>query len=162
SSGWLGAALPLGLAYFLTNLQIRRRIPLMGVVGLLVYVFFLSPGKDAYRATNWQQGQSGALIGGGSIVDRTQAWVTAAGDQWQLAIQDPAGNGPLPLLQTTLGRVSLLRATANVVDRTPSLVPYQNGATYSFLVYGWIPRFIWPDKPSANDANQYYQVAYGL
>jgi hypothetical protein len=25
-----------------------------------------------------------------------------------------------------------------------------------------IPRFIWPDKPSVNDANQYYQVAYGL
>jgi hypothetical protein len=25
-----------------------------------------------------------------------------------------------------------------------------------------IPRFIWPDKPSVNDANQFYQIAYGL
>jgi hypothetical protein len=25
-----------------------------------------------------------------------------------------------------------------------------------------IPRFVWPDKPSVNDANRYYQLAFGL
>ncbi len=30
------------------------------------------------------------------------------------------------------------------------------------MVVTWIPRFLWPDKPSVNEANQFYQVAYGL
>ena len=34
--------------------------------------------------------------------------------------------------------------------------------TYSYLAVTLIPRFIWPDKPSVNDANRYYQVAFGL
>src|SRR4029077_9028656 len=25
-----------------------------------------------------------------------------------------------------------------------------------------VPRFLWPDKPSVNDANRFYQTAYGL
>jgi hypothetical protein len=55
-----------------------------------------------------------------------------------------------------------LNQSANVVDLTPSIVPYQYGWLYSYMVVTWIPRFVWPDKPSMSEANQYYQVAYGL
>jgi hypothetical protein len=30
------------------------------------------------------------------------------------------------------------------------------------MVISLIPRAVWPDKPSVNEANQFYQVAYGL
>ena len=39
---------------------------------------------------------------------------------------------------------------------------FQYGKTYSYLAITLIPRFIWPDKPSVNDANRFYQVAYGI
>ncbi len=61
-----------------------------------------------------------------------------------------------------MARVSLLNQTANVVEMTPSVVPYQYGHLYSYLGVTLIPRFVWPEKPSMNEANQFYQVAYGL
>src|SRR5204863_2608490 len=35
-------------------------------------------------------------------------------------------------------------------------------STYRFVAVTLIPRFLWPDKPTVNDANRFYQVAYGL
>ena len=61
-----------------------------------------------------------------------------------------------------LARVSLLQQTANVMELTPSRVPYQYGSLYSYIAVTFIPRFLWPDKPSVNDANRWYQVSYGL
>jgi oligosaccharide repeat unit polymerase len=49
-----------------------------------------------------------------------------------------------------------------VVERTPNPVPYQNGKLYSYMLITLIPRFVWPEKPSFNEANQFFQVAYGL
>jgi len=49
-----------------------------------------------------------------------------------------------------------------VLARTPRDVPFQSGASYKFLAATLVPRVVWPDKPSVSDANQFYQVAYGL
>ena len=49
-----------------------------------------------------------------------------------------------------------------VMQMTPTQVPYQNGRLYKYLVITLIPRAIWPDKPSFSEANQFYQVAYGI
>jgi oligosaccharide repeat unit polymerase len=58
--------------------------------------------------------------------------------------------------------MSLLTQAANVIDQTPSVVPYQYGQLYSYMLITLIPRAIWPDKPSMSEANRFYQVAYGL
>lgn len=34
-----------------------------------------------------------------------------------------------------------------VLEQTPSKVPYWEGETYSFVLYSFIPRFLWPYKP---------------
>src|SRR5206468_8806776 len=47
-------------------------------------------------------------------------------------------------------------------DWTPQMVPFQHGQTYSYMAVTFIPRFLWPDKPSVSEANRFYQVAYGL
>jgi hypothetical protein len=62
----------------------------------------------------------------------------------------------------SLSRVSLLASTSNVLELTPSTVPYQYGSLYSYMVVALIPRFIWPDKPSFNEANRFYQTSYGI
>ena len=41
-----------------------------------------------------------------------------------------------------------MSAIAMVKEKTPAKVPYWNGESYVNLVYKFIPRFIWKDKPS--------------
>jgi hypothetical protein len=66
------------------------------------------------------------------------------------------------LTDATLSRLSLLQQSANVIELTPSRVPYQYGSLYSYIAVTFVPRFFWPDKPSVNDANHWYQVTYEL
>jgi hypothetical protein len=37
---------------------------------------------------------------------------------------------------------------ADVVSRTPSEVPYWNGYTYTSLIGSFVPRMLWPNKPT--------------
>jgi hypothetical protein len=66
------------------------------------------------------------------------------------------------LANSTLSRFDLLRQTAHVIEFTPSRVPYQYGSLYSYMGVTFVPRYFWPNKPSVNDANRWYQVRYGL
>src|SRR5207237_5664241 len=83
-------------------------------------------------------------------------------DKWNDALSDSSGEAFRRALNPSVSRISLLNQSANVIDLTPAVVPYQYGWLYSYMAVTWIPRFVWPDKPSVSEANQYYQVAYGL
>jgi hypothetical protein len=48
----------------------------------------------------------------------------------------------------TGGRSAALDLFANVARRTPSEVPYWNGETYVSLVGSFVPRILWPTKPT--------------
>src|SRR3984893_5820874 len=48
------------------------------------------------------------------------------------------------------------------MESTPERIPYQNGRLYSYMFITFVPRLFWPDKPSVNDSNRWYQVAYRL
>ena len=45
---------------------------------------------------------------------------------------------------------------------TPSVIPYQNGETYSYFLVAFIPRVLWPNKPTTGTANAFYAVTYGI
>jgi hypothetical protein len=89
-------------------------------------------------------------------------WVDASFEKWNDAISNPTSQSFRDTISPSVNRLALLTQTGNVIDNTPRVVPYQYGKLYSYMFITLIPRFIWPDKPSVNDANQYYQVAYGL
>lgn len=48
-----------------------------------------------------------------------------------------------------------------VLEYTPERVPYWNGETYSTILYMFIPRALWPDKPSRHFWNKYGRL-YGV
>jgi hypothetical protein len=61
-----------------------------------------------------------------------------------------------------MSRLDLLHQLIVVQERTPGTIPYYQGETYSYLTYGWIPRFLWPDKPIAQEANITFALDYGF
>jgi hypothetical protein len=138
-----------------------RRVPRGALAFVVLFTLFFQVGKDDFRKTYWQDGG----IGQQEQVDRVQRvafWVQNSFDKWNEALSDSSGEAFRRAINPSVSRVSLLNQSANVVELTPSAVPYQYGWLYSYMAITWIPRFVWPDKPSVSEANQYYQVAYGL
>jgi hypothetical protein len=161
SSGWLGVSASILAICGAIYLMELRRVPRGALAFVVLFTLFFQVGKDDFRKTYWQDGG----IGQQEQVDRVQRvafWVQNSFDKWNEALSDSSGESFRRALNPSVSRVSLLNQSANVVELTPSVVPYQFGWLYSYMAITWIPRFVWPDKPSVNEANQYYQVAYGL
>ena len=58
--------------------------------------------------------------------------------------------------RNTLWRLSYpLSALSMVEKKTPAIVPFWDGESYTNLVYKFIPRFIWKDKPKENSGQEF-------
>jgi hypothetical protein len=162
SSGWLGASASILVICGAIYLMERRRVPRSALVFVILFTLFFQVGKEEFRKTYWKAGEIGALQEQGGSVERVAFWAQSSFDKWKEALNDGSGEAFRRALNPSVSRISLLNQSANVIEQTPSLVPYQYGWLYSYMAITWIPRFVWPDKPSMSEANQFYQVAYGL
>jgi hypothetical protein len=59
-------------------------------------------------------------------------------------------------------RLSLLMSTAHYIQLTPRFVSYHGPRTVLYPTYSWVPRVLWPDKPTAQEANSRLPVEYGI
>jgi len=156
SSGWLGSFVSVGVVCVVVYIYERRRFPVLAVLIMLPVILFFQPAKQAFRGRYWKGNSTD------SSTERVSFWVENSWKLWRNALMDENGEQTKDLANATLSRLSLLQQTANVIEMTPSKVPYQHGSLYSYIAVTFIPRFLWSDKPSVNDANHWYQVTYGL
>ncbi len=156
SSGWLGAAASIMIICAATYLAERRRVPGTAVIAVMVFTLFFQVGKNEFRHVYWTQKTEASQL------DRVSFWVDTSLEKWSTALSDPSGDDVKRLVNQSISRVSLLTQSAHVLEQTPNVVPYQYGKMYSYLLVTLIPRFVWPAKPSVNEANQFYQIAYGV
>jgi hypothetical protein len=156
ASGWLGAGVSLALICTAAYVLERRRLPLVAVGIVLPLVLFLQPGKGHFRQAFWSSRVSSG------ITERMLFWVNASIDKWASALQNPKSGQWYALAEESIGRMSLLRQSATVMELTPTVVPYQHGRLYAYLAVTLIPRALWPGKPSVNEANRFFQLAYGM
>jgi hypothetical protein len=156
SSGWLGSFIGFGITGMIVYTYERRKLPVAAALIVLPIILFFQPGKEAFRTRYWRGGSADGYT------ERIAFWVESSWNLWADAITDQTGEKAKKLADDTLHRLSLLQQTANVMEFTPGRVPYQHGRLYSYIGVTFIPRFLWPDKPSVNDANRWYQVSYGL
>jgi hypothetical protein len=156
SSGWLASFV--GVAIMATGVYVyeRRKLPIIAIVVGIPIVLFLQPGKEKFRQQYWRAGASD------SYVERFNFWMDSSWTVWEQALMNANQEQSRILASQTLGRLSLLQETANVMETTPQRVPYQYGRLYSYMLVTFVPRLLWSDKPSVNGANQWYQVAYHL
>jgi hypothetical protein len=161
--GQLGLLVGPILATLVIYVWERRKLPVLPILIGLSLVLFFEPTKNVYRKA---YGIGGVIpvgpVESGSPLDRVSNWFSISASTWKAAAEDPSSGAGLALLRLSIQRTSLLTTTAHVLDWTPSVVPFQNGGTYGYLIAGLVPRFLWPDKPSYNDANRFYQLAYQL
>jgi hypothetical protein len=137
-------------------LDTRFHIPKLALILVIAYVLFLQPAKEQFRHTYWgNETRSGQL-------DRAGDWVSKSRRLWEDTLSSSDPSAVRDNVYHSISRVALLPQTANVMDVTPGIVPYQGRRMYSYLAVTLIPRAIWPEKPSVNEANRFYQVTYGL
>jgi hypothetical protein len=156
SSGWLGSFVGFGIIAMTVYSYERGKLPLTAALIVLPVILFFQPGKEAFRVRYWRGSSTDGYF------ERTSFWVENSWNAWADAVTDQTGKRGRKLADVTLSRLSLLQQTANVMEFTPGRVPYQHGRLYSYIGVTLIPRVLWPDKPSVNDANHWYQVSYGL
>jgi len=156
ASGWLGSFVGIGVTCAAIYIYERRKLPITAALIILPAILFFQPAKESFRARYWRENSDAGQV------EKVSFWVNHSWSMWSNAIADASGTGAKDLAQSSLSRISLLQPTANVIELTPDIVPYQYGRLYSYLAVTLIPRFVWPSKPSVNDANRWYQVAYRI
>ena len=155
SSGWLGSVVSVALVCVVIYIYERRRFPVIALI-LVPVILFFQPAKSMFRDRYWSRESTD------TSTERVAFWVENSWQLWNDALTDRDNERIRQLSESSLSRLDLLRQTAHVIELTPSTVPYQYGSLYSYIGVTFIPRFVWPDKPSVNDANHWYQVRYGL
>jgi hypothetical protein len=162
SSGWLGPLVNLGLTCLALITVVRRRVPWTTILITCATIMFLQVGKQAFRNEFWGGGMGLHDTDSSTVLDRAEFWVQRSADQWSEAFRPGGETRSTDLAAKTSQRASLLLQVAHVLEMCPSQVPYQNGQTYYYLLVTLVPRFLWPDKPSVSEANQFYQLAFGI
>jgi len=139
------------LVWFICRWMVIKKVPLLFIFVAVILFILLQPVKLEYRNLVWHQGITM------NQVDRFNLYVDLFKKQWLTASSDDR-----EIVESTQSRTSLLLATAHIVDWTPSVVPYRNGETLSYMFVAWVPRFLWPEKPTAQEANIHYAIDYGI
>ena len=156
ATGWVGTGVSIIMVTGCVVLDTRFTIPKAAVLVVFSYILFLQPAKQQFRAAYWgTDSQSGD-------VSRASDWISMSKQKWQHALSDSDPEALRQQLYGSMSRFSMLQQSSNVMDLTPSIVPYQGWKMYSFMAYTLIPRAIWKDKPMVNDANRFYQVTYKI
>ena len=111
----------------------RRRFPWTWVISLfLIFVFVIFPIYNTVRYYDWTKSTDERLA---MTIDSMRGWDT---DEY---------------LDRSLGsfqsRLALINSMAIVIQEVPRSVPYGGGKNYYMApAIVFIPRFIWPDKPT--------------
>ncbi len=148
-----GVAVPITLV-FMVRWHVRRRFP-WALAAVIPGIFLiLTPLKLEYRARVWEGSE-----GRGGVISMLKVWWSVAEDS--LAGQR-LGQEQHDSISEVAARLDLLHKFAYVESQTPNEVPYFKGNSYSYLIYTFIPRVLWPNKPVASAATDLVDFAYGL
>jgi hypothetical protein len=158
ASGFSAQGLELVLLLLIVYTCVRRRFPIKAAVLGILLLPFLFASRNELRARTW----SGFLDSGSYGADQLSPIqrVITYGD----AIVYALGSGGTSIHESidfTVYRMSQLFLFADVIELTPTVIPYWNGQTYYPLFTKFIPRMLWPAKPR-EDVGQTFGHRYGL
>lgn len=131
------------------NCRVPVFLLLLGGVAILV----MNTAKSDYRSEVWYAEKLP------TIPEQLAVWA----DKSAVVVNSLGTSAGLnDAVVRTIHRFDLIHIFAHVIEQTPASLPYYGGDTYGYLIYGWIPRALWPDKPMASEANVTFALDYGL
>jgi hypothetical protein len=151
------ALIPIGV-FFISKWLYTRRIAVTPVVVTLLMVIFFSPVKGDFRKAVWF-GDAGD-VSEMSSASKASLWIEQATEYWSDTFS--GSRGIAEGTDSAAARTDFIHQVAHIYSLTPSVVPFKYGETYSYFAIAVIPRALWPDKPEAGSANNYYAVTYGI
>lgn len=154
SSALLLMSIQIFICCTLVFLNVRKKLTLWPILVMVLLIIFLLPGRQMVRYLYWHNPINS------TSTERAVYWINQSCLIWNKAIEKPEEFREF--IVSPINRLSLMNVTAIVLMKTPTYIPYQYGQTYSYLMTGLIPRFFWPQKPSINNSNIFFQIKYGL
>ena len=132
----------------------KGRLGVLWIAGIVcgaVLIVSLRGVTEQYRKMAWYQNEGAdAIEGSGMFFELLQQRIASDG------VEETVDKG----FSTSAGRSANLDLFADVIRRTPDDVPYWGGETYLSLVGAFVPRFLWPDKPT-KELGQAFGHRYG-
>jgi hypothetical protein len=130
-----------------------RRIPWFAILAGFVLYLVLNPAKFQYRERVWFGSQEYGFS------QRLEVWALAVDEELTTTRQQAAWE---QTVRASLARFDLVHRFAYVREMTPVYVPYYRGESYTYFLYAWIPRLLWPEKPSASESLDRLDLDYGF
>lgn len=133
----IGASTPICVIYMWSS----KRIILWPLVIIFAFIVLFQPVKNTYRSIVLNEGMK-------------------RGEQIQvfrelLQMQHETVGSAREQFERSFMRMNHLMTLAMVMRDTPSLEPFEKGATYGPIFVKWIPRALWPNKPVEDIGNRW-------
>jgi len=149
-------------SFILANLYIfmlvwacMKRLPWAAIALLIVVAVLIRGSIFEYREKIWYETTGPKK----NSLEKTQIL-------FDIITEKIESEGALSILSessdTTSKRSSMLSTFAYVLQASPSQIPYWNGSTYNSLLSSFIPRVLWPNKPSKDLGQRFGHVYYFL
>ena len=151
--GMMGAIVMPILILFMCVWMWGRAVRLRWVLVVLVAIIVINPAKNLFRTLAWDDKDVSSLK---KVESRLGDWKSAFVDVW-------TGQTIAPNIMETASRASDLLDFAQAVDLVPASIPYDHGKGMAIALVFWVPRIVWPSKPSGTELlNNRYSVEFGL
>ena len=154
SSGLLAELMILGLFMVIIIWYERKRIPVIFISITMLFYLTFSPIKAEYRHLTWNQkfSQASAIEKASLFIDLTIKHYQGVMTSSQVNNYDDSANSAN---SDVVERSAHILVFSDVMEKTPTIVPYWNGETYLPFLTSFIPRALWPDKPVEKVGNQF-------
>lgn len=152
ATGSLAQVMLLGLFIMIVIWYERKRIPLVLILVTALFLVTFNSVKLEYRYLTWVEGRF-SLNSIEKVFESAQLFVDLA-IKYHTNPPKAANDDESPLI-SIIGRTGTIAVFSQVIEDTPTRVNYWGGETYLPLFTKFIPRFLWPDKPTEIIANQF-------
>lgn len=154
ASGLLSQVMIFGL--FMLNIIwfVRKRLPVVLITIVIIIYLIFTPVKNEYRNLTWYTTNSSHL----NKIEKIQLFVNLATKYYQSPHKNlHSKNLNDSPINSAISRAAQIVVFSQVIKDTPAKVPYWNGETYLPLLTSYIPRILWPYKPTETTGNKFGQ-----
>lgn len=130
----------------------RRRIPWAGLLAFSLCIIPFLGTKGEYRSYAWY-GEDSPVEISESAVGKGLAFIKLT----LLRMKEGGLETYTVAAETAESRVNHLELLVTLREMTPSIVPFWNGHSYTSLLWAFVPRILYPSKPTKTTGNEFGQ-----